>query len=385
MGFLMIFRTFALAVCVAGAGCSGLRIDRVLKSADHDWVMYGGGPERLNVAPGTVQPPLDEIWQYNAQGGLLGSPLVRDSVMILGTLHGELQAVNLANGKRLGYKILESAIVGTPALNGNYVIVTMAGKLETLISFDLREGKRAWFFPAGAIESSPLIVGNNIFVTTLAGILYCVDKRNGEEVWKFDSVEEEKRVPIRSSPASDGRIVTFGSDDGVIFGIDASNGILRWAVQTGASIFGTPVVVSGIVIVGNIRGTIYAVDVSDGKILWKTDTGSRVFGSASANRTTVFVGTADGVLRALDIRSGKELWNFTAKSIINSAPLVAGSLLYAGALDRTLYCLDSETGKELWRYTAEGRIKVPPVLWGDVLLITSEDKYVTALRPQKPL
>ena len=110
-----------------------------------------------------------------------------------------------------------------------------------------------------------------------------------------------------------------------------------------------------------------------------------MFGSASANRTTVFVGTADGVLRALDIRSGKELWNFTAKSIINSAPLVAGSLLYAGALDRTLYCLDSETGKELWRYTAEGRIKVPPVLWGDVLLITSEDKYVTALRPQKPL
>ncbi len=387
MGFLMIFRRFivALTCCTTAVGCSGLRIDRALKSGDQDWIMYGGIPERLNAAHGTVQPPLEEVWQYNAQGGLLGSPLVRDSVMILGTLHGELQAVNLADGKRMGYKILESAIVGTPALNGNNVIVTMAGKNETVISYDLREGRRAWFFPAGAIESSPLIVGNNVYVTTLAGVLYCVDKRNGEEVWNYDSVEDEKRVPIRSSPSSDGKIVTFGSDAGVIFGVDASNGTLRWTVQTGAGIFATPVVVSGVVIVGNIHGTVYGVDASSGKILWKTETRSRVYGSASANQTTVFVGAADGILRALDIRSGKELWNFSARSVINSAPLVAGSLLYAGALDRTLYCLDSETGKEVWRFTAEGRIKVPPVLWGDILLVTSEDKYVTAMRPRKPL
>jgi len=375
----------ALILCLSLAGCAGLRIDRVLKPSDRDWIMYGGAPERMNAARGSVQPPLEEIWQYSAQGGLLGSPIVRDSVMILGTLHGELQAVNLANGKRLGYKILESAIVGTPVLDGSSVIVTLAGKNETLISYDLRDGRRTWFFPAGSIESSPLLVQNSVYITTLAGIVYCVDRRTGDELWKFETANEEEREPIRSSPASDGKILAFGSDAGVLFALDPSNGVLRWSVETGASIFATPIIASGVVVVGNLNGTIHGVEASSGKVLWKAETGSRIYGSASASQSIVFIGSADGVLRSLDARSGQELWSFSAKSVINSAPLVAGPFLYLGALDRTLYCLDSGTGKEIWRFAAEGRIKVSPVLWGDILLVTSEDKYITALRPHGSL
>lgn len=380
-------KTIFLAVifCLAMEGCAGLRLSRVLKPSGQDWIMYGGTSGRMNNAPGSVQPPLERVWQYSAQGGLSGSPLVRDSVMIVGTLKGELQAVNLTNGKRLGYKMFESAIVGTPVLNGSSVIVTLAGKTETLFSYDLWNGRREWFFPAGPIESSPLLVEDNIYVTTLSGLVYCVDKRTGEEQWKFKTGKDEETEPIRSSPASDGIIVAFGSDAGILFAVDRSKGILRWSVETGASVFATPIIVSGIVVVGNVNGTVHAVDASTGKVVWKVETGSRIYGPASASESAVFIGSADGVLRALDIRSGAEIWKFAAKSVINSAPLVAGRLLYVGALDRTLYCLDSETGNELWQFVAEGRIKVSPVLWGDILLVTSEDKYVTALRPRGSL
>lgn len=377
--------SLVLMICLAFGGCAGLRLNRALKPSDRDWTMYGGGPNRLNRAPGSVQPPLEKIWQYSAQGGLLGSPLVRDSVMIVGTLNGELQAVNLTNGKRLGYKIFESALVGTPVLDGTSVIVTLAGKTETLFSYDLWDGRRSWFFPAGPIESSPLLVEGNIYVTTLSGIVYCVDKRTGDEKWKFETAREEERQPIRSSPASDGIIITFGSDSGILYAVDRAKGILRWSVETGASIFATPVIVSGIVIVGNLHGTVFGVDASTGTIAWKIETGSRVFGPASADESVAFIGSADGVLHALDIRSGTEKWKFVAKSVINSAPLVAGALLYVGSLDRTLYCLDSGTGSELWRFAVDGRIKVPPVLWGDILLVTSEDRYITALRPRGSL
>jgi outer membrane protein assembly factor BamB len=386
MGLLMGSRAIsilAFAVGLVMAGCAGLRIDRVLKPSDRDWVMYGGTVDRANNARGSVQPPLEEVWQYNSQGGILGSPIVRDSVIILGTLSGELQAVNFADGKRLGYKIMGSAIVGTPVLDGGQVIVTLSGKTETLLSYDLREGRRNWSFPAGPVETSPLVIGNNIYVATLAGVMHCVDKRTGEQLWKFETAAEEEREPVRSSPAADGTVVTFGTDAGMLFGVDQSNGVLRWKVETGASIFATPVIISGVVVVGNLNGTVHGVDAQTGNVLWKVETGSKVYGAASASQAGVFVGTSDGVLHALDVRSGKELWSFSAKSVINSAPLVAGSVLFLGAMDRTLYCLDVGTGRELWRFAAEGRIKVTPVLWGDILLVTSEDKYITALRPQE--
>lgn len=346
--------------------------------------MYGGMPDRGNAASGSIRPPLERIWQYNAQGGILGSPLVRDSVMILGTLHGEIQAVDLSNGKRLGYKVLGSAVVGTPVLDGSLVIVTLAGKQETLLAYDLRDGKPSWVFPSGSIESSPLVVDEFVYVTTLEGLVYCVQKRTGDEVWKFE-MDQADSSPLRSSPASDGSILVFGSDGGMLIALDRSSGTLKWKVETGASIFSTPVISSGIVVVGNLKGVVYGVDAHSGAIRWEFNTGSKVYSPAAASGTSVFVGSADGILHALDIRTGKQLWKFSAKSVINSAPLVTGSLLYVGSLDRTLYCLDRSSGEEVWTFKADGRIKVPPVLWGDILLVTSEDKYVTALRPRESL
>ncbi len=377
-----------LSVVVAAwslvAGCAGLRLDRVLKSGPDDWTMYGGVPGRMNHARGTLRPPLEEVWQYSAQGGLLGTPLVRDSVMILGTLNGELQAVNLANGKRLGHKILESAVAGTPVLDGRYVFVTIAAKTESFFAYDMIDGQRAWVFSAGPIETSPLLLDNHLIVTTLNGIVFCVDKVTGDEVWKYVTGEGDHQRPIRSSPASDGSVVAFGSDAGTVFALDRKDGTLKWSVQTSASVFATPVIVSNMVVVGNLKGTVYGFDAASGDIRWTFETGSRVYGAAAAASSVTFLGSADGVLHALDVHTGKRLWSFSARSVINSAPLIAGSLLYFGSLDRTLYCLEAATGKETWRYEAEGRIKVPPVLWGNLLLVTSEDKYITALRsPQQ--
>jgi outer membrane protein assembly factor BamB len=372
-----------LSVALIGGlwGCSGIRIRRPITKSPADWVMYGGAPERANYVLHTIHPPLKELWEYNALAGISTTPLVRDSMMLIGTLNGELQAVNLATGDRIGYVVLASAIAGTPVWDGIHVYVPSAAGKQTLVRITLENGKREWVMNYGPIESSPLLFGELLYVTTLDGILYCINKVDGMEVWKFETREQNVRKPIRSSPASDGAVIVFGSDDGFIYAVERAGGTLRWKYETGASVFATPIIVRDKCIVGSLDGTVYAIDLHTGNLVWKHDTGSKIYGAAAADDARVYVGSADGKLHALMIDSGAPAWTYEAQSVIDCAPLVAGDVLYMGSLDRTLYALRASTGEELWHFDAPGRIRVPPVIWGTTLLLTSEDKYVLALTP----
>lgn len=371
----------AVVAFVVVAGCSGLRVNRSMIQRPVDWTTYGGGPSRINSALSSPRPPFRDIWEYNAQAGVSGTPLVKDSIVVLGTLHGEIQAVNLTNGRRLGYKVLDGAIVGTPAWDGTRVILTMSGGQESVLSMDLARGDKAWSYDAGPVESSPLVFEDHVYVTALNGVLICLTKALGEEVWTYR--DEDSPGAVRSSPATNGSVLCFGSDNGFVYGVERSGGRLIWKTDLGASVFASPVLSAGLVIVGTIEGVVKALDIASGGVRWSYNTGSRVFGSAAASSDAVFVGSADGAVHALDPATGSLRWKFRAASVISSAPLVSGGLVYVGSLDKKLYVLDAADGKEVWRFEAPGRIRVSPVLWGDFLLVTSEDKYVTALRPEE--
>lgn len=382
----MLIRRYIYTVVVFGiflTGCAGIRIGRSLQQHPDDWLMYGGTATRVNQSHAVVAPPLHQVWEYNALAGIAATPLVRDSVMIIGTLHGELQAVNLGNGKRLGYIVLESAVAATPAWDGNYVYVPSAHGTETLACIGIEESERKWVASLGPIESSPLLVGDLLYVVTLDGTLYCLNKNDAAEIWKFAPSPKEKRKPVRSSPATDGTTIVFGSDDGSVYAVDRLSGQLQWKHHIGGSIVATPIISEGNVVVGSTNGLLVALRANDGTLLWKYDTGSKIFGAASATKNIIFVGSADGRCHAVKSSSGAMVWTFSTKSVLNSAPLVAGTILYFGSLDRTLYALRVDTGEELWRYAAPGRIRVSPVIWGTTLLLTYEDKFVSAFRAQE--
>ncbi|MGB2867229.1 MAG: PQQ-binding-like beta-propeller repeat protein [Bacteroidota bacterium] len=365
------------------ADCAGLRLER-FKGSPEDWTTFGGNPSRTNSSISVVRPPFSTAWTYNALSGISTTLLVRDSVVIVSTLQGELQTVNILNGKRLGYMVLESAVAGTPTLDASVLYVPIASGTETLFALDLNESQRLWTASPGAIETSPLVNDRFVYVTTLKGTLCCLDKKSGAEVWTFRTQGKEDRKPVRSSPSTDGKSIFFGGDDGYIYAVEAQKGELQWKYKTSASIFATPVTISGSVIVGSLDGNLYCLGTANGDLRWVFRTGSKLYGAVSATDRSVFFGSADGICRAVDLQTGNERWRFASKSVIDSAPLIVNDLLYVGSLDKTLYVLNTEDGKEVWRYAAEGRIRVSPVVWRGLLLITSEDKYVTALKPEEP-
>jgi outer membrane protein assembly factor BamB len=360
--------------------CAGIRIERHLAQKPFDWVTYGGTASRTNESFSTMAPPLKPMWEYDALAGVSGTPLVRDSVILVGTLRGELHAINLLTGNRMGYAVMESAVSGTPVWDEGNAYVACALGTETLFCVSLREGKRVWLGKYGPIETSPLVIGEFLYVVTLDGTLQCLKKVDGVEFWKFEYAEKDVRKPVRSSPASDGEVIVFGSDGGGIYAVERLTGKLRWKYQATASIFATPVLSNGVCVVGAIDGVLYALDIRTGELHWMHETGTRIFAPAAATQKQIFIGTADGRVTALSLESGKKLWSFSCRSVVSCAPLVAGDILYVGSQDHNLYALRVATGEKIWQYEAPGRIKVSPVIWGDVMLLTYEDRYIAALK-----
>ncbi len=360
--------------------CEGLTIDRVVKVSPSDWTTLGGSPTRSNQCASSLTPPLRQVWQYDAGSGITATPLVRDNIVVVSTLKGEFHAVNLLTGKRIGYITLDGPVTGTPVWSASVVLFPISTETETIEAINIDNGTKKWKAKFGQCESSPLLYDKNLYVTSLNGNLYCLNAANGDKVWEYKTANEDQAQPIRSSPATDGTVIVFGCDNGMIYGVDRLAGTEQWKFSAGESIFASPIVTRGRVIVGSLNGKVYSLDVRTGKMVWSFDTKSRVFGSASTNDTLLFVGTTDGHCYALDVDQGTVEWSFEAKSVINSAPLVAGNLLCIGSLDKNLYILDLATGRQVWQYESEGRIKVSPVLCNRMLLVTSENNYVTAFK-----
>jgi len=379
----MINRPIIWIVVIAVlSGCAGIRYDGSFNTSDGDWTTLGGSDERANHTSSDLAPPFRSAWTYSSQGGMLATPLVRDNVLVLATLHGEVQLVALPTGKRLGYITLDGPIRGTPALSGLNVIVPVLSEKESLVYLGLREGRPFWKARTGPVGSSPLLAGEQVIVSTIEGTLVSIAKADGEEVWRFAPGNKEERKPFHSSPALAGENIVCGADDGVLYAVRATDGRPVWSSATGAPIFASPIVVGSAVIVANLDGLVRCLDQGTGEVRWERSLGEPIYATPSSAGSRLLLATAAGEVRALDAATGGDLWRWKAESVVNASPLVSDRYVYVGSLEKRFFVLDISTGAMVWKRDLDGRMKVPAVTWKDYLVLTYEDKTVEALRPE---
>jgi outer membrane protein assembly factor BamB len=70
-----------------------------------------------------------------------------------------------------------------------------------------------------------------------------------------------------------------GSNDHIVYALNASNGLIRWGGQTGNAVESSPAVANGFVYVGSFDNNMYAFFAKTGVLRWRFLTGSFVFSS----------------------------------------------------------------------------------------------------------
>jgi alcohol dehydrogenase (cytochrome c) len=138
----------------------------------------------------------------------------------------------------------------------------------------------------GALETSPVIVGNTLYATTAGGRVFALNAATGQELWTYDPEPEIVTLccgPINRGVAVWEDAVFVAGLDARLMAIDARTGEPRWEAdlaeaEAGYSAVMAPLAVEGRVYVGvagqryGIRGFLAAFDARSGEELWRWHT-----------------------------------------------------------------------------------------------------------------
>ena len=86
--------------------------------------------------------------------------------------------------------------------------MVVGGRDKSVHGIERQTGKKSWTFPTRAkVDSSPVIVGNRVFIGCHDGNLYELGLTDGKERWKFNAGK-----PISAAPAVGEGVLVIGSE-----------------------------------------------------------------------------------------------------------------------------------------------------------------------------
>jgi outer membrane protein assembly factor BamB len=329
------------------------------------WPQYGFDATRDRSVQLALRPPFRKVWRYYAGSLVEFPPAIAYGRLYFSTNSGKVTAISTKTGRRAWIYRSRRCAAASPAVGTykhgtvyavflnkppcNASSTTGTGKV---IAFAAGFGEPRWSKTIGPSESSPLLVGNRLYVGDWDGRLWALDARTGKTLWSYRT-----HGPIKGAAAfADGRVYV-GSYDGHVYCLGAQKGRLVWKAKAQPRLYGrsrfysTPALAYGRVYIGSTDGRVYSYGAATGKLIWSHSTGGYVYSSPAAWNGLVFVGSYSKRFYALDGATGDERWSFPAKGQISGSATVIGNVVYFATLKpaRT-YALSARGGKLLWTY-----------------------------------
>jgi outer membrane protein assembly factor BamB len=194
--------------------------------------------------------------------------------------------------------------------------------------------------------------------------------------WTFDT-----GGPIEAAPAmlDDGTIVV-ASLSGKLFGLN-DKGELRYSVDLGDRVYGSPLVQNDGVFVGSDAHKFFGL-TKEGNIRFRLDAESDVDTGAAPAPWGGIVFASGRVLYASK-PDGTLIWRVQARRKCFSSPAVADDgTVYVGSQDHNLYAITPE-GKVKWRIDLGADVDSSPAIEDDATIVVGNDKSeIVAVSPE---
>jgi outer membrane protein assembly factor BamB len=307
------------------------------------WPMYGATLARTQAHAGIrLRPPFRIVWSRGL-GSLIEFPaVVSDGVAYIGNMRGTIRALSMADGTVLWrHDTKRGKMAASPAVVGDDLVVHgMDGVVRVL---DRRTGRLRWAKHVGSpIESSPLVRDRIDYFGAWNGNVYALDLRSHSYRWVFRS-----GYKITSSAAVADRTLYIGDYGGRLLALAPGSGRLRWSRTVNGRIYGTPAVWAGKVFVPSSDGGSLTAFNTGGRYLWRIHTGGYVYSSPAVWGGNVYFGSYNGRLYSASARTGAVRWAVQTGGPVSGAPAVVDGVAYAGSFAHRILGVDARSGRVL--------------------------------------
>lgn len=328
------------------------------------------GPNRDSVVKGESWPTdldlgtLQKTWHLPLGPSYSGPIVAEGKVFVTETLdktYEQVRALDLHSGKELWKTQWEGAmkvpffarrngswIRATPAYSDGLLYV--AGMEDMLVCLEGKSGNTVWKIdlmdhfktskPAFGFVSSPLIVGDHLYVQAASSFLK-LDKKTGRVIWRTLQDDGGMMGSAFASPMiteihGQTQLIVQGRSH--LSGIEPKDGSILWTREIpsfrGMNIL-TPTFYNGGIFTSNYRGKSYLFQVKE----------------------------KDGVI------SLEPQWTSKAMAYMSS-PVILGDFAYMHMQNGRIVCLDLRTGEERWRSSDS---------FGDYWSMVSKGQMIMAL------
>jgi outer membrane protein assembly factor BamB len=287
----------------------------------------------------------------------------------------------------------------------NSALYTMYGKprQEVVLAANAETGATLWEhsttmdFQSDAPEmgngpyASPLVVGDRLFTTGVAGRLQCLDKKTGKLLWTQElwGTHQGSRLMYgyASSPIAfrDTVIVPVGARGKALMAFQQRDGKVAWAKNDFGNVYSSPILIN----VGGLEqlavvmdGAVVAVNPLNGDLQWqvpfKADYSIAVATPVWGPDNLLFVSAEYNagakvieLQRAGQQTTPKELWSSVRLRLHHGNAIRIGDAIYFSSGGKgsqaILSAVDVRSGKIYWQ---ERSIEKATFVWADQKLIT---------------
>lgn len=277
-----------------------------------------------------------------------GGPGAGDGLVVIGTLDGQVIALDASNGTEKWRAKVSSEVITAPAVGQGLVLVrTNDGRVTAL---DANNGERRWFYaselPSLTVRgNAPVTVGPGVaFVGNDDGTVSALALADGREVWSQ----------------------AIGSPDG------------RTELDRMADVDGAPVLDGTTLYATTFKKQTMALEGPTGRPLWRKDNGGA--GGLGVTSSVVVVSDPAGTVWGLDRYSGSASWSNPALARRSlTGPSIQGDYAVVGDFDGYVHWLKLDNGEFAARERAGGKsIRAKPVVADGILLVQNVDGEITA-------
>lgn len=232
-------------------------------------------------------------------------------------------------------------------------------------------------------KSSPVLYKKSILFGSDSGVFWCLNASDGSIKWKYDTHTIGSKG-IVSSPFLSGDSVFFGNYSGVIFELDAETGELKRSIKVCEWIGSSPIIVGNDIFVGlefddkaKTRGGFVSINKDTLNINWFVPLLKQQHGSAcySEKNDAVIFGTNDSEVVACDRVSGKAINVLNVGGPVKYHPATIGDLCVFGSFDGGIYVWDFIKNEIKLKVKTDNIVYSRPLIHENKVFVGSADGF----------